>query len=183
MNAKSLLLFSLVSCLIVGPAAARDQEDLPNTHEVHEYLWRGGEPTKAGLERLVSMNVKTVFDLRNPGEKKIPEGEICKSLGIKYVALPMSSAPPTRGQVDKVMTAIKRAKVDSAAGKIFVHCAHGSDRTGCIIGIFRVTQDGYTYEDAYKEMRKYYFSPKFTKLSGAVREYAQLGKQAAATTL
>jgi protein tyrosine/serine phosphatase len=55
---------------------------------------------------------------------------------------------------------------------VFVHCAHGSDRTGCMVGIWRVSEDGYSYDQAYKEMRKYYFGPQFTNLSQAVKKRA-----------
>jgi DNA-binding ferritin-like protein (Dps family) len=41
-----------------------------------------------------------------------------------------------------------------------------------MIGIWRVMRDGYDYDTAYKEMRKYWFTPKFTNLSGAVRTAA-----------
>ena len=70
------------------------------------------------------------------------------------------------------MTAVTEAKNDKAKGAVLLHCAHGSDRTGCLVGIWRVTEDGWKYPEAYKEMRHYWFTPKFTKLSGAVKEYA-----------
>jgi protein tyrosine/serine phosphatase len=76
-----------------------------------------------------------------------------------------------------MMSAIDEAKKETEAGeknkKVFLHCAHGSDRTGCMVGIWRVTRDGWDYPAAYQEMRKYYFGPKFTKLSGAVEERAK----------
>lgn len=153
-------------------AANRVKEDLPNFHEVHTYLYRGGEPSKAGLSQLKAMGVKTLVDLRAPSERKIPEDSLARDLDLTYINLPMTSAPPTKKQVDTVIDAIKKAQADPGQGKVFVHCAHGSDRTGCLIGIWRVTQEGWTYDDAYREMRKYYFTPKFTRLSGAVRDYA-----------
>jgi protein tyrosine/serine phosphatase len=56
---------------------------------------------------------------------------------------------------------------------VFVHCAHGSDRTGCMVGIWRVSRDQWTYPQAYKEMRKCYFGPQFKELSHAVQIRAQ----------
>jgi protein tyrosine/serine phosphatase len=147
--------------------------DLPNFHEVHPYLYRSGEPTEAGLQRLKDHNIKTVIDLRAPTEKALDEKKWAEANGVKYINLPMSSQPPTKQQVDTFMAEVQKAKADTNKnGAVLVHCAHGSDRTGCMVGIWRVTQDGYDYDKAYKEMRHYWFTPKFTKLSGTVAEYA-----------
>lgn len=148
-------------------------EDLPNFHEVHPFLYRSGEPTKKGLAQLKEQGFKTLIDLRAPSEQKFDEKEAASELGLKYIRLLMTSAPPTKKQVDTMLDEIKKAQQDSSNGKVLVHCAHGSDRTGCMIGIWRVSQEGWNYDDAYKEMRKYWFTPKFTKLSGAVKEYSQ----------
>jgi hypothetical protein len=157
-------------------AAVKMKEDLPNFHEVHPFLYRGGEPNEIGLQKLKEMGVATIIDLRAPSEMKIDERGQAKKLGLRYIDLVMDSRAPTDKQVDTMMTEIDKAKKLFEQGredkKIFVHCAHGSDRTGCMIGIWRVTRDNYDYQTAYKEMRKYYFGPKFTRLSGAVQQYA-----------
>jgi protein tyrosine/serine phosphatase len=159
--------------------AVKVKEDLPNFHQVHPFLYRGGEPTKEGLKKIKEMGVTTIFDLRNPGEKAYDEKESAKELGLHYVSMPMNSKAPTPKQIKRMMDEIDRAKdkvADANAGAppgaVFVHCAHGSDRTGCMIGIWRVKRDGYDYDTAYQEMRKYWFTPKFTNLSGAVRTAA-----------
>ncbi|MBY0549146.1 MAG: tyrosine-protein phosphatase [Candidatus Obscuribacterales bacterium] len=154
-------------------APAKKIVDLPNFHQVHPFLYRGGEPTPEGVNQLNNMGVKTIFDLRNPGEKKWDEESAARKLGIKYIAMPMNSAAPTSKQVKTMMRAIESAKKAPADGSVFVHCAHGSDRTGCMMGIWRVTEEKWNYDAAYKEMRKYWFTPKFTNLSGAVRKYAE----------
>lgn len=159
---------------IRGSKDEKTKADLPNFHEVHPFLYRGGEPTEKGLEELKKMGVSTLIDLRAPSERKIDEKEIAKRLDLKYVNLPMSSKAPTKKQIDKFFKTLEQADKDNTDGqhKVFVHCAHGSDRTGCMIGLWRVTHDSYNYDDAYKEMRKYYFGPKFTNLSGTVKQYA-----------
>lgn len=148
-------------------------EELPNFHEVHPYLYRSGEPTEAGLRTARDKyNIKTIIDLR--GNKKYVDAEKAwaKEMGINYINLPMTNKPPTKQQVTTMMKAIRDARDKKTPGAVLVHCAHGSDRTGCMIGIWRVTEDNYDYDQAYKEMRKYWFGPKFTMLSGAVRAAA-----------
>ena len=172
--------------------AVKVKEDLPNFHQVHPYLYRGGEPSKEGLRKIKEMGITTIFDLRNPGEKAYDEKEAAKEMGIRYISMPMNSKAPTAKQIKRLVDEIDKAKgnivelTDSGQAEkiakqeaqkatkdaIFVHCAHGSDRTGCMIGIWRVMRDGYDYDTAYKEMRKYWFTPKFTNLSGAVRSAA-----------
>jgi rhodanese-related sulfurtransferase len=156
--------------------AVKMKEDLPNFHEVHPFLFRGGEPNEVGLQKLKDMGIATIIDLRAPLEMKIDERGDAQKLGMRYINLVMDSHAPTEKQVDEMMKEIDKAKTLSDQGeknkKIFVHCAHGSDRTGCMMGIWRVTRDNYDYPTAYKEMRKYYFTPKFTRLSGAVEKYA-----------
>lgn len=166
---------ALLSGTKVGAAETADsKKNLPNFHSVNSVLYRGGEPTKEGMTELKELGVKTVIDLRNPGEKKFDEADEAKHLGMKYIAMPMNSEPPTRKQVNTMLDAIKAAQdAPEKKGKVFVHCAHGSDRTGCMMGIWRVTQDKWTYDEAYKEMRQYWFTPKFIKLSGAVKEYSE----------
>ncbi len=157
--------------------ASKKKPDLPNFHEVHPFLYRGGEPSEEGLAELKKMGVSTVIDLRAPSERKTDEPEQAKKLGLHYINLVMDSHAPTQAQVDKMMSTVDEAKKETEAGeknkKVFLHCAHGSDRTGCMVGIWRVTRDGWDYPAAYQEMRKYYFGPKFTKLSGAVEERAK----------
>ncbi len=146
------------------------KEDLPNFHEVHPFLYRSGEPSKAGMEKLKEMGVKTVIDLRASSEMAFDEKTLARELGMNYIQMVMTSAPPTDKQVNTLLKTIEEAKANPEKGPVLVHCAHGSDRTGCMIGIWRVAEEGWTYEDAYKEMRKYWFTPKFTRLADAVKE-------------
>lgn len=150
-------------------------EDLPNFHEVHPFLYRSGEPTEAGLKTAHDKyHINTIVDLRGAKKWTDVEKSWAKQLGITYINLPMTAEPPTKKQVETMMKAIRSAR-DKNQGAVLVHCAHGSDRTGCMIGIWRVTEDNYSYDEAYKEMRKYWFGQKFTKLAGAVRERAVKG--------
>jgi protein tyrosine phosphatase (PTP) superfamily phosphohydrolase (DUF442 family) len=164
----ALLLGSLLPNSV--DAASKVKEDLPNFHKVHPFLYRGGEPTPAGVRRLAKMGIKTIVDLRAVTDKSRQEKALAQSLGIKYVQLPMSSAAPTQKQVSTFLALVDKAQCDQKP--LFVHCQHGSDRAGCMVGIYRVTRDKWPYDKTYAEMRKYWFTPKFTKLSGAVKQYA-----------
>jgi protein-tyrosine phosphatase len=150
------------------PNRTKKIEDLPNFHSVHPFLYRGGEPTKKGMKQLQEKGVKTVIDLRAKSASTNAEEAIAHELGMRYINLPMSDKAPTEAQLTTYMKTVDEAKSNNAP--VFLHCAHGSDRTGCLVGIWRVSRDDYSYNDAYKEMRKYWFGPQFKKLSAAVQK-------------
>lgn len=160
---------------IEGPrktaSSTKKIEDLPNFHKVHPYLYRGGEPTNKGLDQLSKTGIKTIIDLRAPTKTAKAEEAYAKSIGLEYINLPMSDKAPTEKQVETMLKTIDQGKKSDQP--VFVHCQHGSDRTGCMIGIWRVTRDGFDYDKTYKEMRKYYFGPKYTELKDAVKKRAK----------
>ena len=81
----------------------------------------------------------------------------------------MGSDPPTARQVSTLLATLKRAPQEP----VFVHCQHGADRTGCMIGIWRVTQQGWTFPQAWAEMRRDGFNPRWQHLTQAVRQRAR----------
>lgn len=168
---------ALMSPLVVESAALAKAEikseakaDLPNFHQVHDFLFRGGEPSTAGVKDLSNQGIKTIIDLRAAGKRTEDEAALAKSLGMRYINLPMSDKAPTEAQVATFVQTVEAGR--DCHEPVFVHCAHGSDRTGCMVGIWRVTHDNYSYNDAYKEMRSYFFGPQFKALSGAVKSRA-----------
>lgn len=158
-----LLAFGPFSTLQAAP------EDLPNFHQVSPGIYRGGAPTEAGLKRLKSMGIRTVIDLRISPRRVAEEKKFAQKLGFTWLNLPMGSDPPTSKQVTQFLSTLKNA---SAQSPVFVHCQHGCDRTGCMFGIWRVTQHNWTFDQTWKEMRRYGFNPHWKKLSQAVRERA-----------
>jgi protein tyrosine phosphatase (PTP) superfamily phosphohydrolase (DUF442 family) len=152
----------------MSAARPKETQALPNFHKVTDYLYRGGEPSPEGMMQLKEMGVKTLIDLRAKTEAAHNEEELAKKLGMKYINMTMTSEAPTKKQVETLL-----ATIDSAREKnepVLVHCAHGSDRTGCMIGIWRVARDNWSFDDTYKEMRKYWFGVKYDKLRNAVKE-------------
>ncbi|HEY9715651.1 MAG TPA: dual specificity protein phosphatase family protein [Chroococcales cyanobacterium] len=158
-----------------APTSNKVPTELPgllNFHVVHEYLFRGGEPDSKSLHDLKEKGVSTLIDLRGTGKVTKEESAEAKELGMKYINLPMDSHAPTKQQVDTFLKTVEEAKAGKS-GPVYVHCQHGSDRTGCLVGVWRVTHDDWDYDKTYTEMRKYFFGPKYTELSGTVKQYAE----------
>ena len=157
---------SVALLVLAGNAVRADTPDLPNFHTVAPGIYRGAAPTSAGLQRLRAMGVRTVIDLRIAPKTVRKEKVEAERLGFKWINLPMSGDPPTQKQVDTLLATLNGA----AREPVFVHCQHGADRTGCMLGIYRVSRQGWSYDQTYKEMRKYGFKPHYTKLADAVRQ-------------
>lgn len=164
---KPILIYKIALAVCALPAAA-SSADLPNFHPVAPGIWRGAAPTEAGLRQLRAQGVKTVIDLRIAPKTVKLEGIYARSLGFHWINLPMGADPPTPKQVSALLSTLKMAP----SAPVFVHCQHGADRTGCMIGIYQVTQQGWTFSQAYQEMRKDGFDPRWTCLREAVQQRA-----------
>lgn len=156
-------------CLFLALPAHAESTDLPNFHQTAPSIWRGAAPTDAGLKQLKAMGVKTIVDLRIAPKTVKKEGITARAMGFNFINLPMGSDPPTPKEVATLLATLKQAP----QSPVYVHCQHGADRTGCMIGIYRVTQQGWTFPQAYAEMRRDGFNPRWVKLREAVQERAK----------
>ncbi|MBI4455808.1 MAG: protein tyrosine phosphatase family protein [Acidobacteria bacterium] len=146
-NCAYLLTLSLVLAGHAGHAAPL-VGDIRNFHEVAKDLYRGGQPTASGLSALKELGVKTIINLRSDGDR---EQTTVHRLGMKYVHIPLDAWE--RLPADAVRTFL-RVLCDPASYPVFVHCRRGADRTGIMIGLYRITFQGWDATDAYEEARK-----------------------------
>jgi tyrosine-protein phosphatase SIW14 len=117
---------------------------------VNEKVLRGAQPTEAGFRSLKAAGVKTILNLRQPGDHTEAEKKLVEKLGMKYVSIPMKGLhTPTEDQISKAMKVLH----DEEAGPVFVHCKKGKDRTGVVIGAYRMKHDGWNAKKAVQEAR------------------------------
>jgi protein tyrosine phosphatase (PTP) superfamily phosphohydrolase (DUF442 family) len=145
--------------------------DIPNFHEVHPWLFRGGQPTEDGLEQLSKLGVKTIIDLRTDPEQAESERQLCQHHDLQFINIPVDkNAGPTKGDVGEFMNIVERHHANSAKGAVFVHCHHGSDRVGGMVALYReLGEDQYSFDRAYKEMLAYGFHDNLSGLKKAVQ--------------
>lgn len=141
---------------------------VPNFHVVHPGLLRGGAPTPEGLKNLKKIGVKTVIDLRIAPKTVAKEKKRVEALGMTWINLPMSGDPPTLREINTFM----HNATTPSDQPVFVHCQHGADRTGAMVGIYRETIDHWPYAKTFKEMRHYGLNPVYHGLVNTVRRYA-----------
>jgi protein tyrosine/serine phosphatase len=146
---------------------------LPNFFKVSEGLYRGAQPTAAGLKSLKELGVKTVIDLRAGHSDSVPI-----PAGLDMVRIPMRAwrAP------EADMVRFLRLAADPKRGPVFVHCQHGADRTGLMVAVYRLAVQGWSKDEAVREMTSggYGFHPVWKNIPAALRklDVAKLKKAA-----
>lgn len=160
MRARSIRILTLVSvlALITSPALTQDNaryKELPNFHQVNERLFRGGQPRPGGFELLNRLGIKTVVNLRDDDDREAQEEFDVEQAGLRYFNIPLRRlGRPEHTDIEQVLSIINNPDNQP----VFVHCAHGSDRTGLVIAVYRISQ-GWTGDQAKAEAKRYGLKP------------------------
>jgi len=140
--------------LLVASASHAQQEpnykELPNFHKVSDQLYRGAQPLGGGIKKLGELGVKTIVNLRGEEDLVSAEKKIVEAAGLRYFNIPMPGlSAPSDGEVARVI-----ALLDNPENQpVFIHCKRGSDRTGTIAAIFRISHENWSAERAIAEAR------------------------------
>lgn len=71
---------------------------------------------------------------------------------MRYVRIPLESTdPPTPEQVAEFLAVVR----DPDARPVYVHCLHGVDRTGAMLAVYRMQEEGWSNADALAEMEHF----------------------------
>jgi len=157
-RAKSFTLLTLVVLLPITARATSSPDDIRiyNFGRVSDTYFRGSQPEGDNYEQLAAAGIKTVIDLQADG--LVSEPGLVKSTGMNYYRIPMTTrVPPTDTQVSEFLRIVN----DPAQQPVYVHCQGGRHRTGVMTAIYRMTQEGWTSDQAFQEMKKYNFGPDF----------------------
>ena len=115
-------------------------------------IYRGEQPGKKDYADLASIGVKTIIDLRDDASRS--SAKYAKNAGLNYINIPIDGhGIPTDAEAAEFLRIVN----DPASGVVYVHCAGGRHRTGSMIAIYRMTEDGWTIDQAYSEMLAYDF--------------------------
>lgn len=165
---RSLIL--AVGALVLAPAvwSADSLAGVGNFHQLNERVYRGAQPSAAGIQALAKLGVGTVIDLREAGRRSSTEERRVRAAGMRYLNVPMSGlAAPTPEQVERVLAVLR----DESSGPVFVHCRRGADRTGTVIACYRIVHDGWENARALKEARAMGMSPIERAMMGFISRY------------
>ena len=130
----------------------RKVQGISNFGKVTPTLFRGAQPAREGFEALAKMGIDIVVDAR--GDRTNGEGKEASRLGMKYVAIPWRCASPQ----DDVFIRFLKLLQENPGKKVFVHCQLGADRTGMMIASYRMAGEGWSADDAMREMQHFGFT-------------------------
>src|SRR5262245_26397766 len=149
-----------------GQAAsvARSAVRIANFGRIDDAYYRGSQPEGRDYADLAALGVKTVIDLQGDGDNA-DEAKLVEASGMRFYRIPMTTrVAPT----DEQLATFRRIVNDPAQQPVYVHCAGGRHRTGVMTAVYRMEKDGWTADQAFKEMKKYDFGfdflhPEFKK--------------------
>ena len=134
-----------------------------NFAKVTEGVWRGEQPTAEGMATLKSMGVKTIVSLCALHSDR----NMLRGLGLGYAHFPCTALAGD----DEVVASFLKIATDPAMRPVFVHCQHGSDRTGVVIAAYRVTVQGWAMAKARRELPRFNFHKIFVPLERYLDEF------------
>ncbi len=120
--------------------------------EVTPTLFRGGQPNAEGLAALRKMGIAIVVDMRSGNRDD--EKKLVTQLGMEYHHIPWHCPFPSDDALAKFLKVIE----ENPGKKVFVHCRLGDDRTGMAVASYRMAEQGWSEEEAMKEMHDFGFS-------------------------
>lgn len=115
-----------------------------NLHQLNAEIYRCEQPTKAGMQELEKMGIKTVLNLRN----RLNDKKEAKGTAITIVHWPINTWKMAYADVLQALRLIYVAEKPIA-----VHCLHGSDRTGVVIAAYRMAVEDWSKEAAIAEFK------------------------------
>jgi len=145
-------------------AARLERPGLPNLHRVNDNYYRGAQPSAEGMAELRRLGVKTVVNLRAAHSDRDEIGD----LPLEYEHISAKAWHAEDEDVVRFLRIVTRPERQP----VFVHCQHGADRTGTMTAIYRIVVQGWTKEQAIREMTQgdFGFHPIWTNLVTYIEE-------------
>lgn len=157
---------------VVLPSGSRSFEHIlnlsgiDNVGRISPSVYRGNQPKKEGYKTLKEMGIRTVINLRSHHREK----NMVESAGMRYLEFPI-------GMFERIKKAeikqIVNAMADPDNQPVYIHCALGQDRTGIVVAAYRMDIDGWSLDEAEKEMQAFGFNDTWVHLKKFIRKYPE----------
>jgi len=115
-----------------------------NLHLVAPGIYRSAQPDDEGMAALAAAGMRTVLSLRDFHDDADEA---------KGTSLVLRREEMNAGTIEE--TAMRRALdvLRQAEKPVLVHCWHGADRTGAVVALYRMVDQGWTAAAAIDEMK------------------------------
>ena len=119
-------------------------EGVSNLHRISPMLYRSEQPTALGMKNLEKLGIRTVINLRafNDDDDEV-KGTSLRTEHVKILTWRID---------DRHVIEVMRMLRQTENAPFLIHCQHGADRTGVMSAMYRVLEQGWTPEDALKEL-------------------------------
>jgi len=150
---------------VVSPQRPNNFRELKTEGGNSQGLYAGGHPSKAGMAYLAGLGMRTDLSLQTAEELAFwdrefefgalwhfesPEHKHASDDGLAYIRKSwLASQVKDMGYVDDVLAIM----ADKSKRPLYLHCEYGADRTGAIIALHRVVNEGWNGPDAFHEWR------------------------------
>jgi len=131
---------------------------IDNFGRVNDHYFRGAQPEGQDYADLKALGVKTVIDLTGGSDASASEPGLVKNLGMNFVRIPMDThVTPSAETIAHFLSIVD----DPANQPVYVHCQGGRHRTGVMTAAYRMTDEGWSADRAFSEMKDYKFGADF----------------------
>jgi protein tyrosine/serine phosphatase len=115
-----------------------------NLHKINDGLYRSAQPTREGMKNLERMGIKTIINLRSFHS----DSDELKGTALLNDALSVKTWHIEDEDVIRVLRILGKKE----NGPFLIHCQHGADRTGVMSAMYRIVVQGWSKDEAIKEM-------------------------------
>jgi protein tyrosine/serine phosphatase len=130
---------------------------IDNFGRINGTYYRGEQPKGRDYTDLAALGIKTVIDLQADGDNH-NEQALVEAEGMTFYRIPMTTrVAPTFEQLTEFLQIVN----DPAQQPVYVHCKGGKHRTGVMTAVYRMEQDAWTADQAFREMKRYKFGMDF----------------------
>jgi protein tyrosine phosphatase (PTP) superfamily phosphohydrolase (DUF442 family) len=148
-----LLLIVQIPLLVAGQAPGSRPETwaqpvmlagVPNLHKVSDTFYRSAQPSAEGMRNLKQMGIQAILNLRSfhSDRKEIGDTDLA------YEHIYMKAWHPEEKEIVRFLKIVSNPK----RTPLLIHCQHGADRTGTMSAVYRVAVQGWSKEEALREM-------------------------------
>ncbi|OFX34499.1 MAG: hypothetical protein A2X08_10340 [Bacteroidetes bacterium GWA2_32_17] len=118
---------------------------LYNLFKVDDNLFRSEQPNRKDMITLKNYGIKTILNLRHTKTDNCEAKNT--NLEIQHITINTWTI-----SYEDIVQSLKT--INNSKKPVLIHCLHGSDRTGCIVAAYRMTNCNWTKDEAIKEFKE-----------------------------
>jgi tyrosine-protein phosphatase SIW14 len=154
---------------------------ITNFHQVTSGIFRGARLQDQDYQVLKQYGVRTIINIEDDLSAVNKDKNMAIANGFQFKSFPMNSF---KVPSDQLVNSILQELRNPTNFPLYLHCKHGEDRTGLVMGLYRVYDMGWSPKLAFEEMKAlgfhkvlyglYYYFKKSTGFQGDLAEATEV---------